>query len=57
MPDKQYEKMSQSELIEIIHRLKKENEELQRTLEKYKEEKFKEESFRKLPYMRPPWLQ
>jgi len=55
--DKQYGKMSQEELINIIHQLKKENMELQRTLEKFKEEKMKEDSFRKLPYMRPPWLQ
>lgn len=57
MQDKQYEKMSQSELIDLIQQLEKENEQLQQTIEKFKEEKLKEASFRKLPYMRPPWLQ
>ncbi len=57
MQEKPYEKMTQSELIEIIERLQKEKEMLERTIVEYEEKKLKEEAYRKLPYIRPPWLQ
>lgn len=57
MQEKPYEKMTQSELIEIIERLQKEKEMLERTIVEYEEKKLKEEAYRKLPYIKPPWLQ